>query len=224
MRPSIATILDHCRLFGSVDGASRRRLQDIAVLRAYERDHIILRDGEPCPGLFVVGTGLVSIFKMAPSGKQYVLHLVGPGGTFAEVAAMGEFACPAFAEAAEPVVCALLPTRPLNDALRDDHDLCRQLLVGMAQWVKHLVGQLEDITLRDATGRVAAYLARQAAGRDGRVALPVTKAHLAKHLNLTSETLSRTLRRLREAGLIETDDHQHIIIPAPEALAQAADL
>ncbi len=46
------------------------------------------------------------------------------------------------------------------------------------------------------------FLLDAEAGEDGAVGLPSLKRHLASHLNLTSETFSRTLRRLVEAGLI----------------------
>jgi CRP/FNR family transcriptional regulator len=62
---------------------------------------------------------------------------------------------------------------------------------------------MEDLVLRDATSRVASYLLQALAGREASVKLPSLKKHLASHLNLTSETLSRSLRRLEEAGMIE---------------------
>lgn len=173
-------------------------------IKAYEKDEVIFRQGDPCPGVFVVGSGLVRIYRAAPSGKEHVLHLVSPGGTFAEVAAIGGFDCPANAQALGATTCAYLPTADFNRALRDDHGLAIQLLMSMAGWVKHMVGLVEDISLRDAAGRVARYLLETADDR-GQVVLPSLKRHLASHLNLTSETLSRTLRRLSEAELITVD-------------------
>ncbi|QEH31585.1 Anaerobic regulatory protein [Aquisphaera giovannonii] len=195
------TILEGCRLLASVSGDQRERLVAMAEVRRYERGTMIFRQGDAPPGVFIVGAGLVRVFLVSPSGKQHVLHLVSPGLTFAEVAAIGDFPCPAFAEAASDATCLLLPERPFQAALREDHALCLQLLGSFAMWVRHFVGLVEDITLRDAAGRVARFLL-EAAGPDGVVRLPSLKKDMASRLNLTSETLSRTLRRLTDEGLI----------------------
>ncbi|HBO43031.1 MAG TPA: hypothetical protein DD670_03670 [Planctomycetaceae bacterium] len=96
----------------------------------------------------------------------------------------------------------------LQAALKDDHELCRGMLVSLTLWVKHLVGLMEDIVLRDATGRLARYLLDVPADDQQRIELPTLRRHLASHLNLTSETFSRTLRRLTDAGLISQADDQ----------------
>ncbi|MCC7407283.1 MAG: Crp/Fnr family transcriptional regulator [Phycisphaeraceae bacterium] len=204
MAEDVGSILRDCRFFSAVSPDRMARLASMGRLKSYDKDEVIFRQGDPCSGVFVVGTGLVRIYRAEPSGKEHVLHLVSPGGTFAEVAAIGGFDCPANAQALEATTCAYLPTADFNRALRDDHGLAIQLLMSMAGWVKHMVGLVEDISLRDAAGRVARYLI-ETADAQGQVVLPSLKRHLASHLNLTSETLSRTLRRLSEAELITVD-------------------
>jgi CRP/FNR family transcriptional regulator, dissimilatory nitrate respiration regulator len=216
------TILSACGFFRAVHGASLDRLINMSLIKRYERGTVVFRQGDPCPGVFVVGTGLVRVYKMSPAGKEHVLHLVAPGGTFAEVAAIGGFDCPAFAEALEETTCVLLPAGPFARALREDHPLCLQLMGSMAMWVKHLVALLEDIALRDAAGRVARYLLGVARAGDGRVQLPSLKKHLASHLNLTSETLSRTLRRLNDEGLVATDG-EDLVVRNRDGLARTAE-
>jgi len=215
-------ILDSCRFFSAVRDQPRQLLGSMAQIRQYQRGRFIFRQGDACPGVFVVGSGLVRIYKIAPSGKEHVLHLVGPGGTFAEVAAIGGFDCPAFAQALETTRCALLPLGPFTRALEHDHALCLQLMVSMAGWVKHLVGLVEDIVLRDAAGRLARYLLQSPRTKDGSVRLPSLKKHLASHLNLTSETLSRTLRRLEDLGMITSSAKRGIVVVDRAALEDAA--
>jgi len=218
-----ADILHRCRFFSQVKGPNFDRLVAMCTVRTYPRGVTIFREGDPCPGVFIVASGMVRVYKLAANGKEHVLHMVGPGGTFAEVAAIGGFACPAFADAIEDAQCLLLPAARFAAALREDHALCLQLMGSMALWVKHLVGLVEDISLRDALGRVARYLVETASPTDGSVRLPSLKKHLASHLNLTSETLSRTLRRLDDSGLIATDGESGIVVKDFEGLRNAAE-
>jgi CRP/FNR family transcriptional regulator len=220
---NVVDILSDCQLFSEVPERSFQRLAAMARLCKFRKGQVIFRDEENCPGVYVVGKGMVRVFKTGPGGKEHVLHIVSPGGTFAEVAAIGNFNVPASAEAVAPSICVLLPQAAFQKALAEDHDLNRGMMAGMARWVKHLVGLLEDIVLRDAAGRLARYLLRsRTAGKDT-VALPSLKRHVASHLNLTSETFSRTLRRLLDAGLIAEVDNTRVRLLDAEGLSRVAE-
>jgi CRP/FNR family transcriptional regulator len=171
--------------------------------------------------VFVVGSGMVRLFKLAPNGKEHILHVVGPGRTFAEAAVIGGCACPATAEAMEDSDLALLPAESFLAFLRSDHQACIDLLAGMSTWLHNVVDLLEDVVLRDAAGRVSRHLLALA-DENGRVRLPAARRMLANQLNLTAETLSRTLRRLHEEGVI-TSEREAITVLDRERLAAVSD-
>lgn len=224
MAEVVVSILRKCPLFRHLDEELIELLAGETVIRCFTKSQRIFNSGDDCPGLFVVSEGLVRVFQLAPSGKVHVLHFAESGRTFAEVAAMGDFPCPAYAEAVEESVCAMVPTKRLVHLLRTNHGLCLQVLRGMSLWVRQLVGLLEDVVLRDAAGRVARYLVRaDPSGGAAAFSLPIMRKDLASHLDLTSETLSRTLRRLAETGLIELIDGQQlrlVDLPALQDLAE----
>jgi len=223
MTQNIVDVLHACPLFSEVPEAGFGRLAAIGVLRRFRKGERIFREGEDCPGVYVVGKGLVRVYKSAPGGKEHVLHMVGPGQTFAEVAAIGRFEMPASAEAVEPTLCALLPSGPFRRALEEDHELCLGMMGGLTLWVRHLVGLMEGVVLRDAAGRLARYLVELPPAEDGTLELPALKRHVASHLNLTSETLSRTLRRLVESGLIAEPENNRVRILDPDRLRMTAE-
>jgi len=217
-------ILRKCRMFRGLTDDWLTVLTRSALVRRFPKGSTIFRHGDECPGVFCVGSGRVRVFKLGAGGKDLVLHFAEPGDTFAEVAALGQFPCPAFAEAMEDTTCLLLPADEFRRLLRQHHDLCLQLVTSMSLWVRHLVGLLEDLVLRDATSRLARYLlAADPSGGEEFFRLPVRKKDLARHLNLTSETLSRTLRRLADSRLIELGRGQQIRIRNVAALGNVAD-
>jgi CRP/FNR family transcriptional regulator len=216
---STKSILGRTQLLAMLTPEWLDRLAGEARVLSFSKGQTIFQQSEPCPGLYCVGQGRVRLFKLGPNGKELVLHFAEPGGTFAEVAAIAGFSVPANAEAVEDTVCALLPAERLRQLLKEHHALCLGLLTGMSYWVQHLVGMLEDIVLRDAAGRVARHLL-EADSSQGREAfqLKLLKKDLASQLNITSETLSRTLRRLADAGLIELGEGQRLRVLEPEGL------
>jgi CRP/FNR family transcriptional regulator len=220
---SIEEILSRSQLFAQVDEERRQRLVHLGQLCRFEKGQTIFRQGDRCPGVYVVGSGMVRIFKTGPKGKEHVLHMVGPGYTFAEVAAIGGFDCPASAEAVSATACALIPFEPFRKQMAEDHQLCLEMMTGLSFWVRQVINLLEAIVLRDATGRVARFLLESEPAEDGTTRLPSLKRHIASHLNLTSETFSRTLSRLIEAGLVIERENNCVELVDPERLRAVSD-
>ncbi len=209
--PRSERIINGCRLFARLAPSGRERLAAIARPVDAPARHMLFRQDDPCPGAFVVGRGRVSVYKLAPSGKEHILHLVGPGGIFAEAAVIGGFPCPAFAQATEASELALLPAADLMALLRADHGFCLDLLAGMAGWLHYMVDQVDALVLSDASGRLARWLIANA-GPDGIARLPSPNRLLALHLNLTAETLSRILRRFSDENLIVHEDDRVTVL------------
>jgi CRP/FNR family transcriptional regulator len=220
---NIIDILHDCKLFSQVTDAGFRRLATMARLCTFRKGQIVFREHEECPGVYAVGSGQVRVFKTGSAGKEHVLHIVGPGGTFAEVAAIGGFALPASAEALVKSSCVLLPMTPFRKLLDDDPATTKALLMGLTHWVRHLVNLMEDLVLRDAAGRIARLLLEAKPVGENAVKLPGLKRHLASHLNLTSETFSRTFRRLIDAGLIAEGKNNRIELIDKKSLRRVAE-
>jgi len=124
-------IISDCGLFCGLSEASLAKITDIARIVRFKRGHLIFREGDDCPGIYVVGEGSVRVFKIAPNGKEHVLHFAHPGTTFAEVAAIGRFNCPAYADASEDTICALVPVRGFQQIVNQDHAFCIEMMTGM---------------------------------------------------------------------------------------------
>ena len=80
------------------------------------------------------------------------------------------------------------------------------MLGSMSSHQRVLVGQIEDLTVKDAETRLANWLVKRcpnpASEAAVKIELPMTKRVLAAELGTVSETFSRTLAKFREQKLV----------------------
>ncbi len=51
------------------------------VVRRIVKDEVLVAEGDPCEGLFVVQSGTIKLFKMAENGREQVLVIERAGST-----------------------------------------------------------------------------------------------------------------------------------------------
>jgi CRP/FNR family transcriptional regulator len=180
------------------------------VRRPFEAGEMIFLEGEPAAGLWFIEAGRVKIFKLNPEGEEHILHFLGTGNTFNDIAALDGGLNPANASALSEVSAWLVPSAALRDLLVSDGQVALKVVRILAGRVRTLVQQIEDLALYSVTIRLARFLLKQA--EDPALSGPgVTRAAIAAHLATKPETVSRALRTLEENNAIRFDRHRILI-------------
>ena len=220
-------ILRDVYLFSGVPEADLEALAHLAVSKAFARQATIFWEGREAQGFYLLSRGYVKLVKSSPDGKEYIIRLVGPGETFAEAAVFSDASYPATAMALEDCQTLFFPKAPFLRHLAASPTLARNMLATLSRLMLHLTRQLEDLSLKEVSARLARYLLERCQERHGRIEkglafeLPTTKTHLAAYLGTIGETLSRTLSRLKSQGVIEVEKGR-ITITDPAVLKKIA--
>jgi CRP-like cAMP-binding protein len=221
-------ILKRIYLFAGIEAADLKTLAEILVRKNFPRQTTIFREGKEAQGFYILLTGQIKLVKSSLDGKEYIIRLVGAGETFAEAAVFGDIPYPATAISLEDCQTLFFPKGPFLHHLAASPTLARNMLATLSRLLLHLTKQLEDLSLKEVSARLARYLLERCQVTHGEMAaglsleLPTTKTQLAAYLGTISETLSRTLSRFKNLGLIEVDKGK-ITILDPVALQKMAE-
>jgi CRP/FNR family transcriptional regulator len=208
---SLADSLKHAMLFAGLDKKGRESIARLAIDRKVPAGQTVVRDGDPADGFYVILDGKVKVYKLAPDGRQQILHVFGPGQAFAEAAMFAGETFPAFAETLAESRLAFFPRERFLKGLGENPALAFGLIASLSRLCRQLTSLVEQIALTDVAGRLARYLT-DLARRKGvpvekgqSVRLDIPKGELARQLGTVPETLSRGLARLAAADLIAVD-------------------
>ncbi|MBP9914557.1 MAG: Crp/Fnr family transcriptional regulator [Opitutaceae bacterium] len=208
-----------CQLFSGLTAEDITAIAAFAVLKNLARDEYLFRQGNPSEGFYVVQRGAINIHRVNPAGKEQVIHVFRAGESLAEAALASPTGYPADARALEASTVLLIPKTPFLEFIARRPDLALRMLGSMSAHLRILVSMLDDLTLKDVESRLLNWLLKQRRiAKDDTLTLPGTKRVLAAELGTSSETLSRTLGKLRDEKLI-TVAARTITILEPAVLA-----
>jgi len=217
----LVSTLRCCQLFTGLPPENLAELARLAITVRLPKNGSLFHEGEPSRGFYVVQAGAINVHRVNAAGKEQVIHIFRSGESFAEAALAAPTGYPADARAVEASTVLLFPKTPILALLGRRPDLALRMLGSMSVHLRVLVSALEDLTLKDVETRLLNWLVRHQRTAPGNVlALPGTKRVLAAELGTSSETLSRTLARLRDAGLIAVAARSITVRDHPALLAR----
>ena len=199
--------LETIPLFEGLPGKQHTALADISVRLSYEKGQKIFSEGDKGSGFFVILDGYVKIFKVSPEGKELIYHIFGPSESFGEVAVFTGHGFPAEAEAISSTTVLFFSRVAFVRLLRGEPSLALNMLAVLSWRLRKFSKLIEDLSLKEVPGRLAAYLTHLSTieGNGTELSLDVPKNQLASLLGTIPETLSRIITRMTREGLIRTE-------------------
>jgi CRP-like cAMP-binding protein len=198
--------LRSCQLFTGLPVADLQAIVEVSILKNLEKGAYLFHEGDSALGFYVVQRGAVNVHRVSATGKEQGIHVFRTGDSFAEVALASESGYPADARAVESSQVLLVQKSGILALLQRQPQLALRMLGSMSSHLRVLVGQLEDLTLRDVETRLANWLIKRCpnptSDLPASIELTMTKRTLAAELGTVSETFSRTLAKLRELKLV----------------------
>jgi len=205
----LLTLLAKSPLGKAVGEELYREILNTAGRKHWPEGSIIFQEGDAAAAIYLVCKGIVKLSRISPDGRENVLAFVEPPQLFAEAAVfLGRF--PATATALADTELLVLHRAQVLDLIRRSEAFLNFLFGTIARWLQRLVTKMDELTLSNATARVARFLLAELDKnpprldfRVPRITLHAKKGDLATLLNISQPSLSRILRKLQDDGVIE---------------------
>lgn len=193
-------------LLGQIQPQFLQTLATIVVPKKLCIGEMLFFQNQKATGFYLICEGTVKVFRIGADGREQLIHLFDEGEIIGEVPVFQGSAYPANAMAKSD--CRLLYFGR-NDFLalgRKQPEILLNILAILSRRLRHFVELIDDLSLKSVNARLAKYILRSSLKQQKDIViLDLSKGALASRLGTISATLSRTFKKLQEAGAIRVN-------------------
>src|SRR6267378_2322689 len=212
-------------IFCDLDPEALDQLCRYAKHSSLKRGATIVSKGDPGNSLIAVISGTVKISVSSPDGRSAILNLIGPGGTFGEVAVLDGLARTADATANTNCEIYVIDRRDFLPFVRSHPALAMKLIELLCTRLRWTSDQVEEVILQNLPGRLASALLRLTekhklapAGRT----IAITQQEISEMVGMTRESINKQLRAWAARNWVRLE-HGAIVVLNAEMLRELAE-
>jgi CRP/FNR family transcriptional regulator len=194
-------------LFNGLPAEQIEEMVQICLDQKFEKGRELFSEGNKAKGFYLLLSGKVKIYKLSPEGKEQILHIFERGEIFGEAPVFAGGSYPANAAAIEQSRALFFPRASFIDLIGREPAIALNLLSILSQRLRRFTQLVEDLSLKEVPGRLAAYLIYLGERGSGlqTLELEITRTQLASLLGTIPETLSRILAKMAQQGIISVE-------------------
>ena len=197
-----------------LEGEELERLNAIMTEVTFNAGDTIFSEGEEADYIFNVTFGTLKLYKLLPDGRSQITGFITVGD-FLGLSNTQSYSCTA--EAITDIQICRFKRTDLEKLLNDFPKMGKRLL-GMARnELAEIQDQLLLLGRKTADERLASFLANMSKRKaftgetPNTVNLVMNQNEVGEYLGMTPETVSRTMKRFRDRGIIAKTKHSRKI-------------
>jgi CRP-like cAMP-binding protein len=202
-------------LFQSLPSDELDWLAHVSRTHELESGELLFLEGDECRGLYIVDTGTIRLSKTATSrsfglGREQTIRLMSAGESFNEVPVFDDGPNPVSAEALESASVIVVKKSDVRTLVERSPEFAGVIIRILSQRLRHFIAMVEDVSMRDVTGRVAKILLQEQHPSDGvgagvRTGRRLTQREIAEMAGTAREVVARALKKLERTGALRVD-------------------
>lgn len=188
-------------LFAGLSPKYLELLQSQMHIHHYNKGSILFYEGDSSPYLQILIEGTVRLYKTTPKGKEVHMHHFTEPEVIALFPALEKIPFPASCEFISSGIIGLIPLSQIDECMRD-LPFSISLIKALSQRMKLLATLLHKETVYSSDAKIADLILNNPS-----IFERLKNNEISSILNMTPETLSRILSRLKSENIISIEQH-----------------
>ncbi len=200
-------MLEDVAIFSGLSSTELELLEHHMVSRSFQKNTIIINEGDDANSFFIIIKGAVKIFLSNEEGKEIIINAQGPGDHFGELALLDDAPRSASVITTEKSTIGIISKEDFHHVMAKNTDLALNLIRELTRRVRLLSDNVRTLALMDVYGRVAKILLSMAQEEDGILVINnrPTQQDIANHIGASREMVARILKDLSTGNYITID-------------------
>ena len=215
--------LESVPCFASLSPEAMRRLLDSVMEQSFAKGKIIMLEGDPCPGLFVMKSGSVKLYRTSPEGEEQIVRIVRTGECFECVPFFDGGPNPVSAQALELSTAYFITASDFKSLLSTCPETVLQIVPILAMRLRSFLNVIEDFSFRTVYSRLAKLLYQLSEQQDELLvispSLALNQQQLACILGCSRQMLNSSLQKFVKSGVVKIEGNR-IVVLKPETLQE----
>ncbi|AXH15989.1 hypothetical protein CP985_13305 [Malaciobacter mytili LMG 24559] len=166
------------------------------------KNNILFYEGDFAKSFYIMLQGRLKLYKTGTMGNEIIIHSFNKPTIFAEMATFQESTFPATAISTSNLTkVAILEKKIFISLLQNNANLSFHIIGSLIKKMKTLEQTIHRNLVYDATQKVCSLLKEKP-----NILIEKKHSEIANKLNMAPETLSRSLKKIKEKGYINQNN------------------
>jgi CRP-like cAMP-binding protein len=182
----------------------------------FKKGQLLFKEGSHSKGIYIVRKGKVKIFKNNAMGNQSIIYIYKKGEYFGYRPLLAQEPQPISAMAMDNVVVSYLPKEVFLELFQRSETLAKRIVLTLAREFSVWINKMTVFTEYSVRERVALsllILSRVYQKKsEARITISIGRDDFASFVGTAKESLVRTLRHFKDAGIVSTINTKIVVL------------